>query len=179
MYKYSKGFLPMNHQLNQDPIETVYKGYYSCPFFPLYGVNKEGDVIFLPTGKKEVYRKYSSHKEPVVIIKTNSGTKTVYRPRMIALTFIPVPKELKGKTLIEVNYKDGNEENLSLDNLEWAERGTWAKMRKWFENKRFRHCSQLLHPTATYFVLSSFIVGMLPLFFLFALYFLLSINFGK
>lgn len=138
MYKYSKGFLPMNHQLNQDPIETVYKGYYSCPFFPLYGVNKEGDVIFLPTGKKEVYRKYSSHKEPVVIIKTNSGTKTVYRPRMIALTFIPVPKELKGKTLIEVNYKDGNEENLSLDNLEWAERGTWAKMRKWFENKRLR-----------------------------------------
>lgn len=118
--------------------ESGYKGFYINPAYPNYGISVTGDVIQFNTGKVLNYVKYSSYSEPVCFLTVRGQTRTKFRSRIIAETFIPIPKELKNKTFIEVIYKDGNEENLSLDNLEWAERGTWAKMRKWFENKRLR-----------------------------------------
>ena len=71
----------------------------------------------------EVYSWYG--KKPVICMKyldngsgykyVRIGRKNVYVHRLIAETFIPNPENKP-----QVNHKDGNRANNSVDNLEWV-----------------------------------------------------------
>lgn len=92
-------------------------------FVPVKGFEQEYKIS--PRG--EVYSiKYKRILKPqlavgyprVGLYKLNTG-KPIYRTihRLLALHFISNPEKLP-----EVNHKDGNRQNFSLDNLEWCTR---------------------------------------------------------
>ena len=51
---------------------------------------------------------------PVVSVKTPRGWRAFNVARMVAIAYIPNPEGLA-----EVNHKDYNRQNFSIDNLEW------------------------------------------------------------
>lgn len=52
---------------------------------------------------------------------TSTGTKTFLVHRLVAQTFLPIPKEILDITdKPEVNHKDGFKDNNYIDNLEWV-----------------------------------------------------------
>jgi hypothetical protein len=65
--------------------------------------------------EKEIKHTFSKNKYPCVSISVNGICKRVYVHRMMAIAFIPNPENKP-----EVNHKDGNRSNFSLNNLEWV-----------------------------------------------------------
>lgn len=88
--------------------------FYPIPGFPGYYINKTTtDVLCineeLPVILDQVV---NSSKDPYFIV-TLSDNKNHFIHRLMAKTFLPGEKE-------HVNHIDGNKQNNSLDNLEWA-----------------------------------------------------------
>ena len=84
--------------------------------FPNYLVSDKGEIYSLYTNK------YLSPKTTefgyLVVILTHNGIKKTKRVhRLVAEAFIPNPNNLP-----EINHKDENKLNNSVDNLEWCNR---------------------------------------------------------
>ena len=81
--------------------------YYNAFHTPGYYVRK-GRILKTPL---------NSHGYPCVTIKFTDGTqKVITVHRLIALTFLKKPNEESN----QINHKDGNKTNNSIDNLEWC-----------------------------------------------------------
>lgn len=82
--------------------------------FPNYGITKDGNVI-------NIKNKYIKHTylndDGYVVIKLYRNNKYKVRSihRLMAIAFLDNPNNL-----LEVNHKDGNKLNNSLENLEWC-----------------------------------------------------------
>lgn len=82
--------------------------------FPDYYVNRDGRIYSNKTGK---YLKNCISKTGYCNVKFRLFGKAYCFNvhRIIAMTFIPNPHDLK-----EVNHKDGNKKNNTVENLEWV-----------------------------------------------------------
>lgn len=82
---------------------------------PIYSVSSLGNIK--RTDTNILMTKVLNHNG-YHIIKLNIPNVKIYRvSRLVALTFIPNPNKLP-----QVNHKDGNKLNNSVDNLEWCTR---------------------------------------------------------
>ena len=107
-----------------EPIETDVKGFYYIPCFPEYGVNKDGVVKNLKTG---IIKKWYTTKAVEKGNKTGGYefstfhnsvyVKNIHKHRLLCLVFKPFTGNFSKLT---VNHIDGNKNNNTLDNLEWA-----------------------------------------------------------
>lgn len=88
----------------------VVRGSYNVEY-----VNKRGTTICSTRDTKLLKQCVDSDGYPVVSIAINDELKTMHVHRVVALTFIP---NLEGKP--QVNHIDGNKQNNSISNLEWA-----------------------------------------------------------
>nr|DAS94955.1 MAG TPA: homing endonuclease [Caudoviricetes sp.] len=100
---------------NPKPIE-IYPGYFAVKETGLTPINKKGFYIprtsDKPTKGSLSGQYYNYHENK------NLGLSTAVH-RIMALTFLPCPGNPK---FYDVNHKDGNKLNNSLDNLEWCTR---------------------------------------------------------
>lgn len=83
--------------------------------YPNYIINRYGVVINVQTGRpvKPVYS--IAQKCMAIRVWRNNTTKLIYLYRLLAIHFIPNPDNKS-----QVNHKDGDRMNLSIDNLEWS-----------------------------------------------------------
>lgn len=85
--------------------------------FEDYLVSEDGNIYSNKYGKQRLMKQNVSKKDGYVRIKLykNNVKKTFLLHRVIADSFIPNPDNKK-----EVNHKDGDKLNNSVDNLEWV-----------------------------------------------------------
>ena len=83
----------------------------------LYMINDKGEIFSDNSGRmKTRYRAGSNYR--IINFMTQEGKKRTFRVhRLVAMAFLPNPQNKQ-----EVNHIDGNKENNSLENLEWATR---------------------------------------------------------
>ena len=90
-----------------------------CPikgYEGLYGVSDQGRVRSLKFGKERILKPVRMPKGYLQVNLYKNGEMKTYRlHRIVAKTFIPNPQNL-----LEVNHKDENKENNSVQNLEWC-----------------------------------------------------------
>ena len=91
-----------------------------CPingYEGLYEVSDQGRVKSLKFGKERILKPVRTPKGYLIINLYKNGEMKSYRiHRLVAKTFIPNPDNLP-----EVNHKDENKENNSVQNLEWCD----------------------------------------------------------
>lgn len=99
--------------------------------FPDYLINRKGDIISRRRKNPTVIvGKISNNGYRIVGLRDEIGKRhhvTVHR--LVAITFLPNPDELP-----DVNHKDGNKLNNSVENLEWCSKSDNA-----------RHAIDILH----------------------------------
>jgi hypothetical protein len=79
------------------------------------GIYKASSLGYITNGKHKL-KTYKINSGYLCLKLHNAkGRASVLLHRMIALTFIPNPNALK-----QINHKDGNKLNNSVDNLEWV-----------------------------------------------------------
>lgn len=89
--------------------------------YPRYMITPSGDVTSSWRNKKLKHHNNGGYM--MVFLKKDQDDKGrwEYIHRLLALHFIPLPKELRTyQGEIWVNHKDGNKQNNSLNNLEWS-----------------------------------------------------------
>lgn len=77
-------------------------------------VGTNGTIIWNGTRRNHYFNKDGY---PSCSIKTNVGWRSVSIHRLIAIAFIPNPNNLP-----EINHKDYDRKNFSVENLEWVDR---------------------------------------------------------
>ena len=86
-----------------------------------YQVSNFGQILSLnyrKTGKAELLKPGKTKDGyPIVILYKDGKKKTFTIHRLVAETFLPNPNNL-----LEVNHKDEDKTNNSVDNLEWCTR---------------------------------------------------------
>lgn len=94
-------------------------GYRLAPGIPYFAVNENGDVFNLKTNKKAAVHRTNGYH--FVNVNLKGKTLNYYVHRLVALAFIPVPEEVSTATPDpEVNHKNGNKDDNTVDNLEWV-----------------------------------------------------------
>lgn len=88
----------------------------SVPDSDTYIVNENGEVKNISTGKY-IIGDINTAGYYRVSLCINGKQKKFFRHRLVALLFIPNPKNLR-----EVNHIDGDKSNNSISNLEWCDR---------------------------------------------------------
>lgn len=84
--------------------------------FPNYAINMSGEVYSFVTHKK--LKPYKQRNEYLIIRLFNDGKSfSKYIHRLVGETFLKNPRGLR-----EINHKDGNRQNNSVENLEWVSR---------------------------------------------------------
>jgi hypothetical protein len=102
----------MSDRYRKSEESFVYSGFYHIPSFNSLLISKDGVVLDLRTGEKHV---------PKVVASGYLMAKSLHVHRLLALAFLKVPEDYSAE-MLDVNHIDGNKENCSLDNLEWATR---------------------------------------------------------
>lgn len=82
--------------------------------FPNYKLNQFGQVMNVVTGKLKK-NTLGANGYYVTVLYNESKAKTVAIHRLLALHFIDNPNNYP-----IVNHKDGNKQNIDLENLEWS-----------------------------------------------------------
>lgn len=82
----------------------------------MYDIKRDGSIVSHKTGKA-IYEYVNPKGYHFVRLVINRKKKTVLKHRLIAERFIPNPHNYP-----EINHKDGNKSNNSVDNLEWCTR---------------------------------------------------------
>jgi len=91
-------------------------GFYQVPgYFRQLAINKDTAEVYGIVGEKILPRNHSKLQYPFV----NYRGKKLLIHRLMALTFLDRPQDYDKVTYI-VNHKDGDKNNPSLSNLEWA-----------------------------------------------------------
>lgn len=107
--------------IDKDPIETE-EGWYFIPNFSRYRISKDYRLLDTLTGE-EVPIIYNLNDYPVVHIARDDRARITKKRcdfhRLVALAFLPVPKEEFGER-IEVDHVDGTRTNFNVENLEWV-----------------------------------------------------------
>ena len=96
----------------EEEIWCPIKGYES-----LYEVSDQGRVRSLKFGKERILKSGRDGDGYLLVGLHKNGVKRCRVHRLVAKTFIPNPDNLP-----EVNHKDENKENNSVQNLEWCDR---------------------------------------------------------
>ena len=95
--------------------EVLYEPIYLFGNKTKYVVNTEGSVINTETGK--IIKPETTHAGyQRLLIYYNGKRKLMYVHRLVAMAFLPNPDHLP-----EVNHKNGNKSDNSVDNLEWCD----------------------------------------------------------
>lgn len=85
------------------------------PGYPAYAITRNGVVYVKNTGR--IMAQVSNHAGYKCVSLTNeNGRKQLKVHRLVLMAFRPVGSMDK----LQVNHKDGNKTNNSLDNLEWC-----------------------------------------------------------
>ena len=79
-------------------------------------------------GTKEIFPSINSSGYKKIVLRKNGVGKNEYLHRLLAIHFIPNPDNLPN-----VNHKDGNKSNNSVENLEWVNRS--ENIKHAYENK--------------------------------------------
>lgn len=101
--------------------DNIYKlGFVIIKGYKRYAINKNGDIISLYyNSTSNFYKNVSTTKEKgyirVKLINDKGVRKNILVHRLVAETFIPNPNNY-----VEINHKDYNRANNSVDNLEWC-----------------------------------------------------------
>ena len=107
--------------IDKDPIETD-KGWYFIPNYSRYRISKDYRLLDTVT-REEVAITYNLNDYPLVHIARDDRGRVVKKKcdfhRLVALAFLPVPKEDFGER-IEVDHVDGTRTNFNVENLEWV-----------------------------------------------------------
>lgn len=95
-----------------------------------YDVSNFGNIRTLKNEKvllRKPYTRKGGYK--IINLCRRNVYKNIYVHRLVAMTFIPIPDELKHIPMseLEVNHKDMNPTNNHVDNLEWCTRDYNAK----------------------------------------------------
>lgn len=77
-----------------------------------YFISENGDVT---NQKGKLIKPYCRSRYITVTISKNGKMKTHYVHRLVAIAFLPNPKNYP-----EINHKDGNKHNNNVSNLEWC-----------------------------------------------------------
>ena len=85
--------------------------------YPAYEVSTNGDIRNKKTGRILSSCGGEGNYQMVCLSITDNKNKTPYVHRIVAKAFIPNPDNLT-----EVNHKDEDKSNNSVDNLEWCTR---------------------------------------------------------
>ena len=116
-----------------------------CPvknYESLYEVSDQGGVKSIGYGKERIL---SSQRNTCGYLKVslykNGEKKNLFVHRLVAQTFIPNPDNLP-----EVNHKDENKENNSVQNLEWCS----SKYNTNFGTRTQRQAEKLSKPILQY-----------------------------
>ena len=86
-----------------------------CNYEGLYKIDENGNVFSVRNNKFLKRMTFPSGYEYVHLCNGKGKTKLFRVHRLVAETFIPNPDNSP-----EVNHKDGNKQNNSVDNLEWC-----------------------------------------------------------
>lgn len=82
----------------------------------LYKVSEYGEIYGLKS--KKILKQQETHRGYLCVnLYKNSKMKSIVVHRLVAIAFLPNPKDKP-----EVNHIDGNKQNNNLDNLEWSTR---------------------------------------------------------
>lgn len=93
--------------------------------FSLYEINEKGDIRSKKEKRKLKTRTNNRGYHIIDILDDNYEVRTCLIHRLLAIEFIPDTginpdgTEMKGEH--QVNHKDGNKDNLLLENLEWCD----------------------------------------------------------
>lgn len=83
--------------------------------YPNYGITKSGVIYNLKRKRRKITNYWLGYEK--VNLSKNNKTYTEWVHRLVAITFI---ENKEGKP--EVNHKDGNRKNNTVENLEWVTR---------------------------------------------------------
>ena len=87
----------------------------SHPSIKDIAVSNEGDILSYKSGKWHELKHYQTERGYLQVGVGHSNPKTIHR--LVAETYVINPDPTTKK---EVNHKDGNKLNNSVDNLEWC-----------------------------------------------------------
>ena len=117
--EYDENFTKVNGVLSikDKPVE-VKPGFYAIPGYSQYLISKEGVVFEIAKNKTKPIKMNGNDYPTVHVFSDVTGrSRPVDLHRLLALAFMPIPDTGK---IMEVDHKDGNRNNYSLDNLEWV-----------------------------------------------------------
>ena len=89
-----------------------------------YQVSNCGRVKSIKFGKEKILKQHIRCGYYIVSLLKNCKSKTYSVHRLVAEAFLEIPEELRhleGTRYLQVNHKDENKLNNSVDNLEWCD----------------------------------------------------------